>query len=109
MARVRNSQVDLKSGQLSGSVYLETEDASRGYQAELRGEVEVKDGKVSKLQFVAFGEFWGEGRYTRNAPKGKFPLAIGFTLADGTDIADGIPPQGSRGWLEGYLPKSAAR
>ena len=44
---------------------------------------------------------------TRNAPKGRFPFAVAFTLADGSDVADKIPPQGSRGWLEGYLGKPA--
>jgi hypothetical protein len=24
-------------------------------------------------------------------------------LADGTDAADQIPPQGSRGWVQGYI------
>jgi hypothetical protein len=52
---------------------------------------------------VALGDFWGEGRYTRRAPSGKFPLAISFTLADGTDIADPLPPQAARGWLRGYI------
>jgi len=47
--------------------------------------------------------FWGEGRYTRRAPEGRFPFAVSFTLADGSDIADAIPPQGSRGWVGGYL------
>jgi len=44
-----------------------------------------------------------EGINTRGVPKGKFPLAISFTLADGRDIADAILPHGSRGWLRGYL------
>ena len=52
---------------------------------------------------MAHGQFHGEGTYTRNAPKGKFPLAIAFTLADGKDAADTIPPQGSRGWVPGYI------
>jgi hypothetical protein len=30
-------------------------------------------------------------------------LAIAFTLADGSDVADGVPPQGSRGWVQGYI------
>lgn len=52
---------------------------------------------------VASGKFRGHGRYTKNPPAGFFPLAISFTLADGSDVADAIPPQGSRGWLESYL------
>ena len=67
------------------------------------GVVEVKNDTVIRFDMVAKGDFWGEGRYTRGAPDGKFPLAISFTLADGTDIADQVPPQGARGWLRGYL------
>ena len=61
-------------------------------------------GEPLEWNMVASGSFFGDGRYTRGAPQGKFPLAISFTLADGNDIADDIPPQGSRGWLRGYLP-----
>ena len=83
--------------------FLRTAKGDRGYEAELLGRIETKAGKVTRLDVVAKGEFWGEGTYTRNAPKGRFPLAIAFTLADGKDAADTIPPQGSRGWLPGYM------
>ena len=73
------------------------------YEANLRGEVKVKAGRVVRFDVVAHGDFWGEGRYTRRAPKGRFPLAVSFTLADGSDVADNIPPQGSRGWVRGYM------
>lgn len=86
-----------------GSVRLVNQSEDRGYRAELKGKIEVKDGQVTRFDLVCLGDFWGEGPYTRGAPQGKFPLAISFTLADGTDIADRIPPQGSRGWLQGYL------
>jgi hypothetical protein len=65
--------------------------------------IETREGKVTRFDLVAKGEFWGEGTFTRGAPKGRFPLAIGFELADGTDLADKIPPQASRGWLQGYI------
>ena len=67
------------------------------------GDLKEVLGKVIRLDVVALGQFWGQGPYTGGAPKGKFPLAISFTLADGKDVADRIPPQGSRGWLRGYL------
>jgi hypothetical protein len=86
-----------------GVAHLATGRFERGYEAELKGVVEVKDNAVVRFDMVALGDFWGEGPFTRGAPKGKFPLAISFTLADGTDVADRIPPQGSRGWLRGYL------
>jgi hypothetical protein len=98
-------EVDFKLDQdrVSGKAKLSTESGDRTFDAQLSGTVETDGEKVTSFDLVAQGDFKGEGRYTRDAPKGKFPLAILFTLADGSDIADKIPPQGSRGWLEGYL------
>ena len=90
-------------GVLTGRVELRTADGKRGYQAELRGRLAVAGKSVTGFQLVALGKFFGEGRYTRNAPKGRFPLAVTFELADGSDIADTVAPQGARGWLAGYL------
>ena len=100
---IQKLQGTLRSGQLRATVQLKTAKGDRGYEAELLGRIETKAGKVTRLDVVAKGEFWGEGTFTRNAPKGRFPLAIAFTLADGKDAADTIPPQGSRGWLPGYM------
>ena len=95
--------LSLEKGLLSGTVHLETASGNRGYQANLLGHIEHKDGKITRFDLVAHGQFWGECTYTPGAPKGKFPLAVSFTLADGSDVADGVPPKGSRGWLRGYL------
>ena len=43
-----------------------------------------------------------KGTYSRRAPKGRFPLAIAFTLADGRDAAETVsrrraPADGCRG------------
>lgn len=100
---IRRLDMQLRDGKLTGTVQLENARGDRGYDTQLLGVVEVKDGKVTRLDLVAKGDFWGAGPYTGGAPPGKFPLAISFTLADGTDIADQVPPQGSRGWLRGYL------
>jgi hypothetical protein len=100
---IRSLEIRLDDGRLTGRVHLETERGDRGYDAELLGHVETDNGRVVRLDLVALGEFWGEGPYTRGAPKGKFPLAVSFSLADGTDVADQIPPQGSRGFVQGYL------
>jgi hypothetical protein len=100
---IRTIEMKLDNGRLTGNVRLVTSDESRGYKAELKGFITVKEGKVVRFDVVALGKFWGEGRYTRGAPEGKFPLAVSFSLADGSDVADAIPPQGSRGWLGGYL------
>ncbi len=100
---IRKIHFQLKDGKLTGSVSLETKKGDRGYDARLRGVVETKNGKVVRFDVVALGKFWGQGQFTRGAPKGKFPLAISFTLADGSDVADRIPPQASRGWIQGYI------
>ena len=100
---INQADFQIKDGTLTGDIKLETSDGSRGYQASARGHIETDAGKVAAFDMIVLGEFWGEGRFTRNAPSGKFPLAIKFTLADGTDLADSIPPQGSRGWLQGYM------
>lgn len=102
-SEIRQLSLQLDQGQLRGVVQLSTEDADRGYHAELMGEIQVEGDEVVGFDMVCLGQFWGEGRFTRGAPSGKFPLAISFTLADGSDMADRVPPQGSRGWLEGYL------
>ena len=100
---VREAHLVLDGDNLEGTVRLQTEQGDRGYEAELRGTIEKQDDAIVRFDMVALGKFWGEGRYTRRAPPGKFPLAISFTLADGTDIADAVPPQAARGWLQGYL------
>lgn len=100
---VRASSLSLSDGRLSGNVHLETGRGDRGYEATMNGIVEVRNGKVTRFDAVVLGDFWGRGPYTGNPPKGRFPLAISFTLADGKDVADKIPPQGSRGWVRGYI------
>ena len=100
---VRSIKVTLEDGRIRGSIHLETKDGERGYRADLYGIVKTAKGRVTRFDLVAKGSFWGAGRYTRNPPPGKFPFAVAFRLADGTDTADGIPPQGSRGWVRGYI------
>jgi hypothetical protein len=100
---VRSLQVERTGDRIHGSVSLATKDGKRGFEARLLGFVEVEKGRITRFDLVADGMFWGEGRYTRRAPEGRFPFAVSFTLADGSDIADAIPPQGSRGWVGGYL------
>lgn len=92
-----------ENGLISGAAHMETKDASRGYICSLAGKIKIDGGKVTKFDLVAKGEYWGEGRWTRGAPSGKFPFAVAFRLADGKDIADGVAPQGTKGWLQGYI------
>lgn len=100
---VRTVEFSIKDDSVTGHVELRTASGDRSYVCDLRGRMEVTNGAVTKLNLVALGTFSGEGVYTKNAPKQPFPLAISFTLADGTDMADSIPPQAARGWLDGYL------
>jgi hypothetical protein len=100
---VRDVNLKIEDGKISGSARLQTADGRRGYEATIIGELKSKNGKITQLDMVAKGDFWGEGTYTKGAPKGRFPLAISFTLADGTDVADQVPPQASRGWVRGYI------
>jgi hypothetical protein len=100
---IRKLSIQLNAGDLDGTVQLANASGNRGFHAALKGKVEVEAGQVVRFDMVCLGQFWGESSFTRGAPEGQFPLAISFTLADGTDIADEVPPHGSRGWIEGYL------
>jgi hypothetical protein len=96
-------EMKLENGVLKGNATMKTQNGDREFDCNIYGIVESKGGVVTRFDVVAKGLFRGAGRYTRNPPPGNFPLAISFTLADGSDIADAIPPQGSRGWVEGYI------
>jgi hypothetical protein len=102
-AEVRQAQLALRRGHLEGSVHLETKAGDRGYRGHLLGLVEAIDNKVVRFDAVAKGLFWGEGAYTSGAPKGRFPFAVGFTLAGGKAEVLEVPPGGARGNLKGYL------
>jgi hypothetical protein len=98
---VKKLDLTLKDGKLTGSVHLETRSGDRGYQADLQGSVEVKDGRVIRLDLLAKSDFWGEGNFTRGAPKGRFPIA--FSIADADRATSKIPPQAARGNVKAYL------
>ena len=102
-AELRRLAAQFENGRLRATVHLETTSGDRAYRAELLGFVTVQAGKVTRLDLLANGEFRGHGPYTGNAPEGWFPFAVAFRLPDGKDVADRIPPQGSRGWAAGYL------
>lgn len=102
-SEVRSLSMTLNGTELRGTVSLSTKSGDRSYEAELLGYVENDGTKVTRFDIIARGLFEGRGEYTRDPPPGKFPLALSFALADGSDVADAIPPQGSRGWVEGYF------
>jgi hypothetical protein len=100
---VRKAEFALKDGRLTGTVHLETKSEDRGFQAEVFGLVATEKGAVTRFDVVAKGEFWGEGAFTRNAPKGKFPFAVAFTLTPKDDPGRNVPPGAARGNAAGYL------
>src|SRR5262249_24046279 len=71
---------------------VETADRKRGYDAEVLGFVETREGKVTRFDMVVKGQFWGDTAETRGAPNGRHPLAITFSLVTGLEETDKIPP-----------------
>jgi hypothetical protein len=86
-----------------GSFHLETRDGSRGFVGRIEGSGRLGQAGAppADLQVVAWGDHWGEGRFTPGARPGRQPLGVVFTLADPGDPADRVPPQGAR-WEAGY-------
>jgi hypothetical protein len=99
---VKSIEMKVNKGRVTGKVRLETGNGDRGYDCELFGFIEASDGEISRFDMAAEGKFWGEGRFTRRAPKGKFPLAITFQLTDGSTAASHAIPHGGKGWIQGY-------
>lgn len=101
---VKKFELSLADATLTGAVHLETERGDRGFIADLRGLVEVKEGRVTRFDLVARGEAWGAGRWNGGQPPGRYPLAIAFTLLEPSREADRVLPQGAcRGNLGGYF------
>lgn len=91
-SEVKQLKLGLKNDRITGRVHFEAASGDRGYKAVVLGFVEHKDGALTRFDVVVKGHYWGEGRYTRNAPKGKFPFAVAFRLSDGTEAYDTPPP-----------------
>ena len=104
---VQTAEVTVDQGVVTGRVALRTTGGDRTYDAGWRGHIETAKGQVTRFDLVVFGDFSGAGPFTPNPPAGKFPLAVAFSLADGSDSADALPPQGARGWVAGYLGAGA--
>ena len=87
---------------LDGSALLSTDadpdQAARGYDVSLLGELVYDRHKpgFSRFDVVAFGNHWGEGKYTPGARPGRQPLGVVFQLANGRGPGDSVPPQGAR-------------
>jgi hypothetical protein len=102
-SEVKGLSLAINGEQITGAVDLATRRGDRGYLADLAGTIETKDGKVTRLDLVAKGQFWGEGTFTRNAPPGKFPFAVSFRLAAEDCATTRIPPQAARLGADEYL------
>jgi hypothetical protein len=100
---VKKLDAKLQGGRITGTIHLETKSGERGYQADLAGTALAKEGRVTRFDLVARGSFWGEGSFTRGAPPGRYPLAVGLRLAEGTSAVDRVPPQAARGNVKAYL------
>ncbi|MDB4773024.1 MAG: hypothetical protein P1U82_30300 [Verrucomicrobiales bacterium] len=95
-------KVDI-DGNIRGKVRLARSDGSSGYEANLVGQLSFTDGKLSRFDLVAVGDYWGGGRYTRKPPEGRFPVGVSFRLPAKPTSFDLIPPQGTKGWMDPYL------
>lgn len=91
---IRRAEMTLKDGLLTGLVHLEDKQGGREYVAELRGHVESKEGKLTRFDIVASGQYRGASGTTLPAavPRGKFPVVVAFSLATGKAAADQVPP-----------------
>lgn len=89
-----------KSGfAVDGEIDLATDSGDRGFDARAAGVVETKGDRVTRFDLAIRGGFFGEGTFTKGAPKGRFTLAIVFTLADDSPAKAEwrkVPPQGAR-------------
>jgi hypothetical protein len=101
-SEIKKLEMKVNESRLTGSVHLETKDGRRGYQADLLGFVQTRDGKVTRFDLVARGQFWGQGTYTPGAPRGRFPLAISFTLGESSDPLYNLVPDAVRCYAD-YL------
>ncbi len=100
--QVKKISMRIDNGVLKGNVELKTEDEKRGYVCELFGYVSVKGKEVTRFDIAVEGQFWGQGRHTPWAPKGKFPLVFTFQLADPSSAESHAVPHGAKGWVDGY-------
>jgi hypothetical protein len=102
---IRKMELEIgKDGLVKGTAHLETAKGDRGFEGDLLGFIEVKEGKITRFDLVAKGQAWGAGRYNGGQPPGKYPLAFAFAQSEAKTEADRLLPQGAfRGNLTGYF------
>src|SRR6185503_9245857 len=89
---LRQLELSLSGGRLTGRVHLESKSGDRGYQARLAGVLEVRDGQATRFDLVARGLHWSP---SDGSPAGKYPFAVSLSLAPRDAWLD-IPPLGVR-------------
>ena len=94
-SQIKRFDLALRDGRLTGRLHFETEDGERGYEANVLGFVKAEGERLTRFDVVVLGDYWGEGRFARDAPESKFPFAVAFRLSDGTEPYD-TPPPGAR-------------
>lgn len=101
--QVHSAEAELREGRLVGSTRLGTSRFRRGYEASLFGVIEGKNGLLTQFDVVARGLAWGRGYFNKGAPRGRYQLAVRFTLAQGAWPFDAIPPGAARTGADEYL------
>lgn len=93
-----------KCYQFRGQFSLETKDGRRGFSGFIEGRFEIQHVQMKLARFRAFarGEAWGSGRFTENAPAGRFPLSIAMVEAI-DQISKVVPPEAMGDWADYYL------
>jgi hypothetical protein len=87
---------------LDGDVLMATDPdpakADRGYEAKVLGKLryDVLKDQVTRFDIAVLGDHWGQSGHTLTARPGRTPLGIVLTLADPSNPADLVPPQGAR-------------
>lgn len=76
----------------TGSFKMRNHCEARGYEGTIEGELDLDSAsqRVTRCRAVSSGKAWGDGTYTPNAPKGKYPLVIAFVEAH--DAASQVVP-----------------
>jgi hypothetical protein len=101
LGNIKNAKLTVEKGKLAGAFLLRSGKA--GIELRMQGVVSAR-----RFDAVAWGEAWGRGAYTPGEPPGRFPIAIGFSLAAQNDPARLVPPQGMKDF-DGYGIRSSSQ
>lgn len=101
--QIQTAEAVLRDERLVGSVRMETARGRRGYAASLVGLVNGERGVLTQFDIVARGLAWGRGYYNGGAPRGRYPLAVRFSLPQRARPFDAIPPGAARTRASEYL------